>query len=136
VSDGGMTLQVLGGVNLPCGWYPIRGQLPSTGGREHTHTHTHTYLSYKLFIYFLIIHFHNCLSNVWRAFEPHRESQVLVFTKRCDDGTGVLTFVVKLKCIVLHTIVKFSEKLYPEHLRKTSVIVGNGYCLRFMTLFS
>jgi hypothetical protein len=30
VSDGGMTLQALGGVNSPCGWYRIRGQLPST----------------------------------------------------------------------------------------------------------
>jgi hypothetical protein len=29
-----------GGVNLPCGWYRIRGQLPSTGGRDHTHSHT------------------------------------------------------------------------------------------------
>jgi hypothetical protein len=37
VSDGGMTLQALGGVNLPCGWYHVRGQLPSTGGREHIH---------------------------------------------------------------------------------------------------
>ncbi len=54
------------------------------------------------------------MSNVWRAFESHRESQVLVFTKWCDDGTEVLTFVVKLKCIVLHTIVKFSEKLVPR----------------------
>ncbi len=37
--SGSMTLQALGGVNLPCGWYPIRGQLSSTGGQEHTHTH-------------------------------------------------------------------------------------------------
>jgi hypothetical protein len=36
VSEGGMTLQALGGVNLPCGWYHVRGQLPSTGGQEHT----------------------------------------------------------------------------------------------------
>jgi hypothetical protein len=36
---GGMTLQALGGVNLPCGWYHIRGQSPSTGGRDHTLTH-------------------------------------------------------------------------------------------------
>ncbi len=28
-----------GGVNSPCGWYRVRGQLPSTGGQEHTHTH-------------------------------------------------------------------------------------------------
>ncbi len=40
VSNGGMTLQALGGLNLPCGWYRIRGQLPSTRGREDTHTHT------------------------------------------------------------------------------------------------
>ncbi len=73
------------------------------------------YPSYKFFIYFLTIHFHNCLSNIWRAFESHRESQVLVFTKWCDDGTGVLNFVVKLKRIGLHTNVKFSEKL----LRRT-----------------
>jgi hypothetical protein len=39
VSEGGMTLQALGGVNSPCGWYRVRGQLPSTGGWEHTHTH-------------------------------------------------------------------------------------------------
>ncbi len=38
VSDGSMTLQALGGVNSPCGWYRVRGQLPSTRGREHTHT--------------------------------------------------------------------------------------------------
>jgi hypothetical protein len=30
-----------GGVNLPCSWYRVRGQLPSTGGQEHTHN-THT----------------------------------------------------------------------------------------------
>jgi hypothetical protein len=58
--------------------------------------------------------FHNCLSNVWRAFESHQESQVLVFTKCCDDGTGVLTFVAKLKRIVLHSIIKFSETLVPR----------------------
>ncbi len=58
--------------------------------------------------------FHNCLSNVWRAFESHQEPLVLVFTKWCDDGTVVLTFVVKIKRIVLHTIVKFSEKLVPR----------------------
>ncbi len=38
MSDGGMTLQALGGVNSPCGWYCVRGQLPSTRGQEHTHT--------------------------------------------------------------------------------------------------
>ncbi len=37
VSDRGMMLQALGGVNSPCCWYRIRGQLPSTGGWEHTH---------------------------------------------------------------------------------------------------
>ncbi len=78
--------------------------------------HRNTYLSYKFFIYFLTKHFNNCLSNVWRAFESHRESQALAFTKWCDDGTGVLTFVVKLKHIVLYTIVKFSEKLVPRTL--------------------
>jgi hypothetical protein len=59
-----------------------------------------------------------------------------VFTKWCDDGMGVLTFVVKLKCIVLHTNVKFSKKLVPRMLVQMSVIIGNGYCLRLMTLFS
>ncbi len=63
--------------------------------------------------------FHYCLSNACRAFESHRESQVLVFTKWCDDGTGVLTFIVKLKHIVFHTIVKFSEKLVPRTLAQT-----------------
>jgi hypothetical protein len=28
------------------------------------------------------------------------------------------------------------KNLYPEHLRKMSVIIGNGYCLRLMTLFN
>ncbi len=84
---------------------------------HHVHScQRNIYLSYKFFIYFLTIHFHNFLSNVWRAFESHCESQVLVFTKWCDDGTGVLIFVVKLKCIVLHTIVKFSEILVPRTL--------------------
>jgi hypothetical protein len=47
---------------------------------------------------------------------PSGVSSTLVFTKWFDDGTGVLTFVVKLKCIVLHTNVKFSEKLVPRTL--------------------
>jgi hypothetical protein len=37
-----------------------------------------------------------------------------VFTKWYDDGTEVLSFVVKLKRIVLHTKVKLSEKLVPR----------------------
>jgi hypothetical protein len=52
------------------------------------------------------------------------------------NGTKVLTFLVKLKCIVLHTNVKFCEKLVPRHLRKISMINGNRYCLSLMTLFS
>ncbi len=56
---------------------------------------------------------------MWRAFESHQESQVLVFTKWCDNGMGVLTFVVKLKRIILHTNVSV-KNLYPEHLRKMS----------------
>jgi hypothetical protein len=78
--------------------------------------HEISYLSYKLFIYFLTIYFNNCSSNFQRAFESHQESQVLVFTKWSDDGTGVLTFVVKLKCTVLHTNIKFNEKLVPRTL--------------------
>ncbi len=34
-----------------------------------------------------------------------------MFTKWCDDGTGVSTFIVELKRVALHTNVKFSEKL-------------------------
>ena len=30
----------------------------------------------------------------------------------------------------------FVKNLYPEHLHKMSLIIGNGYCLRQMTLFS
>ncbi len=98
--------------------------------------HGNIYLSYKFFIYFLTIHFHNCLRNVWRAFESHRESQVLVFTKWCDDGTRVLTFVVKLKCIVLHTNVKFSEKLLPRMFVQNVQDYWKWYCLHLLTLFS
>ncbi len=36
VFDGGMTLQALGGVNLPCDWYRVRGQPLTTGGQEQT----------------------------------------------------------------------------------------------------
>ncbi len=46
VSDGGKAVQALGGVNSPCGWYRVRGQLPSTGGREHTHTHLLTLIAF------------------------------------------------------------------------------------------
>jgi hypothetical protein len=45
---------------------------------------------------------------------PIRSLKYLYLQKWCDDGTGVLTFVVKLKHIVLHTVVKFSEKLVPR----------------------
>ncbi len=75
-----------------------------------------SYKSYEFFIYFLTIYFHNCLSNVWRTFESHWESQVLVFTKWCDYNAGVLTIIVKLKFIVLHTSVKFIKKLVPRTL--------------------
>ncbi len=34
----GYDIAGIGGVNLPCGWYRIRGQLPSTGGWQHTHS--------------------------------------------------------------------------------------------------
>jgi hypothetical protein len=37
-----------------------------------------------------------------------------VFTKWCDDGMGVSTFVVKHKCVALHTNIKFNEKLVPR----------------------
>ncbi len=37
-----------------------------------------------------------------------------MFTKWCDDRTGVLTFVVKLKRVALHTKVKFSEIQVPS----------------------
>ncbi len=40
VPDGGMTLQVLGGVNSPCDWYRIRGQPLTTGGQEQTNKQT------------------------------------------------------------------------------------------------
>ncbi len=36
VSDRGITLQALGGVNSPCGWYHVRGQPLTTGGQEQT----------------------------------------------------------------------------------------------------
>jgi hypothetical protein len=49
---------------------------------------------------------------------------------------GVLTFVVKLKYVALHTNVKFSENFYLVCLRKMSVIIGNGYCFHLLTLFS
>ncbi len=50
VSDGGMTLQALRGVNLPCSWYRIRGQLPSTGGQEHTHIKEKQFASQDVFL--------------------------------------------------------------------------------------
>ncbi len=56
VSDGGMMLQALGGVNSPCSWCRIRGQLPSTRGREHTHTHMYivaqcSYVAYCSYVF-------------------------------------------------------------------------------------
>jgi hypothetical protein len=80
--------------------------------------------------------FHCCLGNVWQAFESQRESQVLLLSKWCNNGTEILTFLMKFKCIVLHTNVKFCEKLVPRRLRRLSVIIGNGYCLHLMTLFN
>ncbi len=40
-----------------------------------------------------------------------------------------------VKCIVLHTNIKFSKKHLPRTLAQMSVIIGNGYCLHLMTLF-
>jgi hypothetical protein len=59
---------------------------------------------------------HSCLSNVWRAFESHQESQVLIFAKWRNNGTEILTFFIKFKRIVLHTNVKFCEELAPRTL--------------------
>jgi hypothetical protein len=56
------------------------------------------------------------IADVWRAFESHWESQVLVFTKWCANGSKILTFLVGLKYVVLHTNVKFCEKLVPRML--------------------
>ncbi len=53
MSERGMTLQVLGGVNLPCSWYRVRGQLPSTGGQEHTHTHALVNTTYVNTVFYL-----------------------------------------------------------------------------------
>jgi hypothetical protein len=78
------------------------------------HRHVKEFIFIIWILHLLFDNFHYSLSNVWRAFESHWESRVLVFTKWCDDGMGVLTFVVKLKCIVLPTNVKFSEKLVPR----------------------
>ncbi len=39
VSERGYDVVGIGGVNSSCDWYRIRGQLPSTGGWDHTHTH-------------------------------------------------------------------------------------------------
>jgi hypothetical protein len=36
-----MKSQALWGVNLPCGWYRVSGQPPSTGGQVHTSSYTH-----------------------------------------------------------------------------------------------
>ncbi len=78
----------------------------------------------------------SCLSYVWRAFESHQESQVLIFAKWCNNDTEILTFFVKFKCIVLHTNIKFCEKLVPRTLCKICMIFGKEYCLHLMTLFN
>ncbi len=44
---------------------------------------------------------------------------------------------VKFKCKVLHIITSsFVKNLHLECLRKISMIIGNGYCLRLMTLLN
>ncbi len=80
--------------------------------------------------------FHNCLSKVWRAFESDWESQVLVFTKWCYNSTEVLTFLVKLKCIVLHTNIKFCETLVPRALAQNVRDYRQWVLLATSTLFS
>ncbi len=80
--------------------------------------------------------FHNCLSNVWRAFESHRESQVLVLPNDVMMVQGswlLLSSSNVYYCILMSSLAKI---LYPEHLHALSMIIGNGYCLRLMTLFS
>ncbi len=87
---------------------------PTSYDVDSCHRHVIRIHIYHWILHLLFDNFNYCLSNVWKAFESHQDSQVLVFTKWCDDVMGVLTFVVKLKCIVLHTNIKFSEKLVPR----------------------
>ncbi len=70
----------------------MNSHIPPSYGVNSCHRHVKGIHIYHMNSFLSFALFHYCLSNVWRAFESHQESQVLVFTKWCDDGTGVLTF--------------------------------------------
>ena len=72
-----------------------------------------TYIVNVDFCIFKVAHdiLHYWLSDIRGALESHREPQVFVLAKRRNNGTKVRAFFIKLKCIVLHTNIKFWEKL-------------------------
>ena len=82
--------------------------------------------------------FHDWLSTVRWAFKSHRKTCIFVFTKRCNNGTQILIFFVKLKGIVLNTNLRsrFAKNLYHEGFLKKSNMIGKGYYLYVMTLLS
>ena len=68
---------------------------------------------------------------VRRAFESHWKPCMFVLVKWCNDGTEILTLIVKLEVTVMHRNIVFSENRVPEHLRKMSIMIGLGILLTF-----
>ena len=61
---------------------------------------------------------HCCLSKVRGALESHWESCIFVHAKWCAYCAEVLTLVIELKGVILHTDVELGEKLVSNAFTK------------------
>ncbi len=95
---GSMTLQALGGVNSPCGWYRVRGQPPSTGGRDHTHTHTYVPIMYDSLLY-------------WSFNYLRKSSNLLTYLLTCIH-TYVTTYVPTYLCTYIPILSTYHKHTY------------------------
>ncbi len=90
-----------GGVNLPCGWYCVRGQPPSTRGQDHTHTHT---------------------ASLW-----HFSQSSVTWTRRCILADGFFLFRHCLLRYLLVRILLSLIKLTSNHFHLSHSHMNNWF---------
>jgi hypothetical protein len=67
------------------------------------------------------------LGDVWRLFDPHWQSVVLIISERGADSAQLLGVIIQFECVVLHGKVQCAEKLvmvsFPENVMNAWQVV-------------